>query len=135
MLRLIALLLALLTASALYAQDAAMMRTYLLDELNAAQKSWQQRYVSLKTVAAIERYQQERKDFFHRQLGKMWECPSLNPQIVKSFNKGTPGKDAYRVESILFESAPQFYVTSAMFLPDEMKFKPPFTAATRLVHR
>jgi len=128
MLRFTVFLLGLLTAPALFAQDANMMRTYFLDELNTAQKAWQQRYDSLKTAADIEHYQQERKNFFRQQLGKMWERTPLNAQIVKTFGKGTPGKDAYRVELILFESAPKFYVTGAMFLPDETKFKPPYPA-------
>ena len=126
MLRFTVFLLGLLFVSALFAQDANMMRTYLLDELGDAQKVWQRRYDSLKTVADIERYQKERKDFFQRQLGKMWERTPLNPQITKTFDKGTPGKDAYRVELVLFESAPKFYVSGAMFLPDATKFKPPY---------
>ena len=126
MLRFIIFLLALLFVPTLFAQDATMMKGYLRDELDAAQKSWQQRYDSLKTVADIERYQQDRKDFFLKQLGKMWERTPLNPQITKTFEKGTPGKDAYRVELVLFESAPKFYVSAAMFLPDSTKFKPPY---------
>lgn len=103
-----------------------MMRIYLLDEWKTAHISWQERYNSLKTVADIEQYQQERKAFFWQQLGKMWDKTPLNPQIVKAFKKGTLGKDAYRVEMILFESVPNFYVTGAMFLPDETRFKPPY---------
>jgi cephalosporin-C deacetylase-like acetyl esterase len=127
-LRITAFLLGLLFAPALFAQDADMMRKYLLNELATAQKAWQQRYDSLKTVADIEKYQQERKDFFRQQLGKMWERTPLNAKVVKTFSKGTSGKDAYRVEMVLFESAPGFYVTGAMFLPDETKFKAPYPA-------
>ncbi|MCL2743602.1 MAG: hypothetical protein FWE67_07110 [Planctomycetaceae bacterium] len=119
-------LVVMLLVSPLFAQDGTMMRTYLLNELEVAQKAWQQRYDWLKTAADIERYQQERKEFFQRQLGKMWDKTPLNPQIVKTFEKGTPGKDAYRVELILFESVPKFYVSGAMFLPDPTKFKPPY---------
>jgi len=128
MLRTAVFLLGLLFAPALFAQDAAMMRKYLLNELDTAQKAWQERYDSLKTVADIETYQQERKDFFRQQLGKMWERTPLNAKTVKTFGKGTSGKNAYRVELILFESAPNFYVTGAMFLPDETKFQPPYPA-------
>jgi len=128
MLRFTFLLLGLLTAATLAAQDANMMRTYLLNELHTAHHSWQERYDSLKTPADIEVYQKERKDFFRQQLGKIWERTPLNPQNVKSFTKGTPGKDAYRVELIIFESAPKFYVTGAMFLPDETKFQAPYPA-------
>ena len=128
MTRFFPLLLLVMLTSTLFAQDGTMMRTYLSGELESAQKSWQKRYDSLKTVADIEQYQQERKDFFRRQLGQMWDHTPLNPQIVRTFEKGTPGKDAYRVELILLESVPKFYVTGAMFLPDATKFKPPYPA-------
>ncbi|MCL2711219.1 MAG: acetylxylan esterase [Planctomycetaceae bacterium] len=128
MLRLTIFLLALFVAAPLLAQDATMMRTYLLNELAEAQKSWQVRYDTLQTVEDIERYQQERKDFFWKQLGKMWERTPLNPLVVQSFTKGTPGDNAYRVELVLFESVPDFFVTGAMFLPDETKFEPPYPA-------
>ncbi len=128
MFRFLTLFFSLLAVPTLFAQDATMMRTYLLDELGSAQKSWQRRYDSLKTVADVEQYQKERKDFFQRQLGKMWDRTPLNPRITQSFEKGTPGKDAYRVELVLFESAPKFYVSGAMFLPDATKFKAPYPA-------
>ena len=128
MLRFALFLLGLLSVSPLAAQDVYMMRKYLLGELRTAQHSWQERYDSLKAIADIDTYQQEHKAFFRQQLGKMWERTPLNANIVKTFGKGTPGKDAYRVELILFESAPKFYVTGAMFLPDETKFKPPYPA-------
>ena len=128
MFRLTALLLGLFFAPTLLAQDANMMRTYLLNELHTAHHSWQERYDSLKTPEDIERYQQERKNFFRQQLGKMWEQTPMNPLIVKSFSKGTPGKDAYRVELVLFESVPDFFVTGAVFLPDETKFQAPYPA-------
>ena len=126
MLRFFAFFFGLLFVPTLFAQDANMMRTYLLDELGTAQKSWQEQYDSLKTVADVERYQQERKDFFRKQLGKMWDRTPMNPQITKTFEKGTAGKDAYRVELVVFESAPKFFVTGAMFLPDAAKFKAPY---------
>ena len=126
MLRFSVIVLGLLFVPTLFAQDPSMMRTYLLNELDTARQSWQERYDTLKTVADIELYQQERKDFFWQQLGKMWEHTPLNPLVVKSFSKGTPGKDAYRVETILFESVPDFFVTGAIFLPDETKFQPPY---------
>ncbi len=114
--------------SPLFAQDGTMMRTFLLKELDDAKDAWQRRYDSLKTLDDIKLYQEERKDFFRRQLGKMWDKTLLNPQVVNSFEKGTPGKDAYRVELVLFESVPKFYVSAAMILPDATKFKAPYPA-------
>ncbi|MDR0869196.1 MAG: acetylxylan esterase [Planctomycetaceae bacterium] len=105
-----------------------MMRTFLLNKIAEAKTDWQQRYDQLKTADDIIQYQTERKEFFQHQLGKIWDKTPLNPQITKTFDKGTPGKDGYRVEMVLFESAPKFYVSAAVFIPDVTRFKPPYPA-------
>ncbi|MDR1964751.1 MAG: acetylxylan esterase [Planctomycetaceae bacterium] len=111
------------------AKPKEMMKTFLSGEIAKAQTVWQQRYDKLKTVDDITKYQTERKEFFIRQLGKTWDRNSpLNPQITKTFEKGTHGQNAYRVEMLLFESVPKFYVSAAVFLPDPTRFKPPYPA-------
>jgi cephalosporin-C deacetylase-like acetyl esterase len=106
-----------------------MMKTFLSGEITNAKTVWQQRYDKLKTIDDITKYQTEQKEFFLRQLGKMWDRNSpLNPQVTKTFEKGTVGKNAYRVEMLVFESVPKFYVSAAVFLPDVTRFKPPYPA-------
>ncbi|MDR3196863.1 MAG: acetylxylan esterase [Planctomycetaceae bacterium] len=110
-------------------QPKEMMKTFLSGEIANAQTVWQQRYDKLKTPDDITKYQAERKEFFLRQLGKTWDQNSpLNPQVTKTFEKGTAGKNAYRVEMLVFESVPKFYVSAAVFLPDVTRFKPPYPA-------
>jgi hypothetical protein len=106
-----------------------MMKTFLSGEFAQAKTVWQQRYDKLKTIDDITKYQAEHKEFFLRQLGKTWDRNSpLNPQVTKTFEKGTAGKNAYRVEMLVFESVPKFYVSAAVFLPDASRFKPPYPA-------
>ncbi len=108
------------------ADPKTLMRTYWLGELAEAKNRWQQRYDSLKTVPEIEQYQAERKEYFFKQLGQMWEKTPLNPKIIKTIEKGEQGKDAYRIELVLFESLPNFQVSGAMFLPDPTRFQAPY---------
>lgn len=103
-----------------------MMRTYLLEEIAKEKENWKTRYETLKSPEQVREYQQQRKVFFRKQLGKMWEKTPLNPKITKTLNKGTSGTDAYRIETILLESVPGFYISGAMFLPDETRFQPPY---------
>lgn len=106
-----------------------MMRSYLLGEIAKERENWQRRYDTLKTVEDVQKYQDERITFFKTQLGLTkgsWEKTPLNPRVTKTFQKGTPGKDAYRVEMVLFESQPNFFVSGAMYLPDETRFKGPY---------
>lgn len=110
-----------------------MMRDYLLDEIEIARKNWQAEYDSLKTVEDVQAYQAVRKKFFAEMLSldvpdEIWQRTPLNARVTKTFEKGTSGKDAYRVEMVVFESSPGFYVSGAVFLPDETRFEPPYPA-------
>lgn len=106
-----------------------MMKSYLLGEIAEAKNVWTERYGQLKTIEQIKIYQDERKRFFLDRLGKTWDRDApLNPQILKTFEKGTAGKDAYKVEMVVFESVPGFYVSGAVFVPDPTRFSPPYPA-------
>ena len=69
-------------------------------------------FEQLKTPEDVAKWQQERRDFFLRQLGGFPERTPLNPQIA-----GTRNFDDYRIEKIIFESQPGFYVTATLYLP------------------
>lgn len=54
-------------------------------------------------------------------LGGFPERTPLNARVT-----GVIARDGYRVEKILFESRPCFYVTALLFLPDPGRFAPPY---------
>lgn len=54
-------------------------------------------------------------------LGGFPERTPLNARVT-----GAVAKDGYRVEKILFESRPAFYVTALLFMPDAARFAPPY---------
>ncbi|MGL4593516.1 MAG: alpha/beta hydrolase family protein [Thermoguttaceae bacterium] len=105
-----------------------MMQSHLFHEIDRKREEWQRNYESLKTPEAITSYQQSRKEFLLKQLGEMWEKTPLNPQITKTLQIGTPEKNAYSVEMLLFESTQNFFVTGAVYIPDSTRFKPPYPA-------
>ena len=67
---------------------------------------------ALGTPEELTAYQQRRKNFFVEQLGGFPERTPLNPQVVGQFEG-----DGFRVEKIIYESRPQFFVTATLFLP------------------
>ncbi len=77
-------------------------------------------FEKIKSVAAAEKWAQERHDFFLKQIGGLPERTPLNAQIVGTL----PGK-GYRVEKIMFESRPKHHVTGTLYLP---LTKPPYPA-------
>ena len=91
--------------------------------VDEAQARWEANYETVKTPEDLATYQKVRKDYFWRQLGALWDKTPLNPKIT-----GRLTKPDYRVEKVVFESLPHFYVTGTVFLPLEEKFAPPYPA-------
>lgn len=74
----------------------------------------------IKSAAACQAWQQERKAFFLERIGGLPERTPLNPQIT-----GTLKGQGYRVEKIMLETRPAFHLTGNLYLPDT---PPPWTA-------
>ncbi len=72
----------------------------------------------LKTIGDWQERQQKVKEILDKTVGPFPEKTPLNGVIT-----GTIQKPGYRIEKIVFESQPQFYVTSAMFIPKNLKEK------------
>mgnify|MGYP002622290156 CR=1 FL=1 len=69
-------------------------------------------YEALKSREDCERWQQERREFFLRQIGGLPERTPLYAQLV-----GELAGAGYRVEKILFECRPGHHVTANLYLP------------------
>jgi len=54
-------------------------------------------------------------------IGGLPERTALEPQIV-----GTTVRPGYRVEKVIFQSLPKYYVTALLYLPDARQFTPPY---------
>ena len=67
----------------------------------------------LQTPADWKQRQQQVQSQLQKLIGPFPEKTPLNPHITDTLRK-----DHYRVEKLVFESQPQFYVTAALFVPD-----------------
>jgi cephalosporin-C deacetylase-like acetyl esterase len=64
--------------------------------------------------------QKKVKDILMKIAGPFPEKTPLNPKVT-----GILKKDGYRIEKIIYESMPGFYVTGCLFVPDGLKGKNP----------
>ena len=74
----------------------------------------------LNTKADWQKRQTQVRNTLMDIIGPFPEKTPLNAQIT-----GVIKKDGYRVEKIIYESMPGYYVTAALFVPDNLKEKAP----------
>lgn len=94
-------------------QPRKLLSNYLLNE---AQKQFDARRATLKTIntpEAIKTRQDDLRARFLKAIGPFPERTPLNPKVV-----GKDQRDGYRVERVIFESRPGHHVTAALYLPD-----------------
>ncbi|NPV08475.1 MAG: prolyl oligopeptidase family serine peptidase [Anaerolineae bacterium] len=78
----------------------------------------------LRTTTDFEEYRDKVRRNLWEVLGGMPERTSLDPRLV-----GMLERDGYRIEKVIFESRPRFYVTALVYVPTGGK--PPFPAVLR----
>jgi hypothetical protein len=98
-----------------------MMNHYLRGLAQQEFENWKEEYENRDTPEQIAEYQNRLHEKFIEAIGGLPERTPLNPQIT-----GTISREGYKVEKVIFESQPKFYVTAALFLPDCEKYKPPY---------
>ena len=74
----------------------------------------------LSTKADWEKRREEIKETLSQVIGEFPEKTPLNAKVV-----GISEKEDYRVEKIIFESQPNFYVTGALYIPNNLEGKAP----------
>ena len=75
---------------------------------------------ALKTKEDWINRQKKVKEILNNTIGPFPEKTPLNSKIT-----GVIKKDGYRIEKVIFESMPGFYVTGILLLPDKIKGKAP----------
>lgn len=98
-----------------------MTRHYLMQQVHARWERWQEDYEKIKTPEALVEREKALREKFVAALGGFPERTPLNPQVT-----GVLKRDGYRVEKILFESQPKFYVSAILFLPESDRFAAPY---------
>jgi hypothetical protein len=83
--------------------------------------TWKKNYELRKSPEERTKHYKELKKKFIDAIGGLPKRTPLNPQIMGTIDCGK-----YKVEKILFQSMPDFYVTGDLFLPNNKEFKPPY---------
>jgi cephalosporin-C deacetylase-like acetyl esterase len=78
-----------------------------------------QKVNSIRTLGEWQQRQQWLKKILPEVVGSFPAKTPLNATIVKSYDK-----DFYRLENIIYESQPGYYVTSSLFIPNGAKNAP-----------
>ena len=102
--------------------DQQMLRCYLRDRIGAALDKRKEQFEELiKAPESIPSYQKRMKQHFIDHLGGFPEQTALNAKTVDKKDYAD-----YRMEKVLYESQPGFYVSGLFYLPDPSQFEPPY---------
>lgn len=93
-------------------EPARMMERYLCAKADEALARRMERLEAIQTPGQFAEYQAAVRQFFIDRLGGFPERTPLNARVV-----GRIEGDGFRVEKVIYESRPKFYVTAALFLP------------------
>lgn len=89
---------------------------HLADKAYAILDKRSDKVAAYRTLADWQQRQQWLKKTLQETVGPFPEKTPLNATITKTIDK-----DGYRLENIIYESQPGYYVTSALFIPDKVK--------------
>lgn len=93
-----------------------MQQEWLVAEVRAAEQRGNARRDALKTRADAEAYVQSVQQRIRDCFGPLPEKTPLNAKVTKTLQR-----DGYRIECILFESRPNYFVTGNLYLPEGRK--------------
>ncbi len=97
-----------------------MVHEYFVAEVRRIMQRRDERIAALRTKADAERYVEDVRNKVADCFGPWPERTPLNPRVT-----GTVERDAYRIENVVFESRPEFYVTANLYVPKGLKAKAP----------
>ncbi len=89
-----------------------MMQDYFVEQVRAAERRGLRIKESLKTKADAEAYVTSVRQKIATAFGPMPEKTPLNPRVT-----GVVDRDVYRIEKVIFESRPGFFVTANLYVP------------------
>ena len=95
----------------------------VFNRIVAADRACDAKWLSLKTPDEVAAYQREVREKAVAALGGFPERTPLNGRTV-----GTLERPGCRIEKVLFESRPNFFVTGHLYVPEDPKLKGPFPA-------
>ena len=89
-----------------------MMHNYLNGLAETALAERREKFEAIDSLDTLSEWQEDRRDYFIDQLGGFPDCNPLNARVVDSKDY-----EDFRLEKIIFESRPNFFVTGVLYLP------------------
>ncbi|MFO0901466.1 MAG: acetylxylan esterase [Pirellulales bacterium] len=89
-----------------------MVQEHFVDQLREFESQREHRRSTVKDAAAAERYVHEVRQRIRSAFGPEPERTPLNARVTRTISR-----EAYRIENVIFESRPKFYVTGNLYLP------------------
>jgi cephalosporin-C deacetylase-like acetyl esterase len=93
-------------------QYPEMLLAHLTGKLNALAGRWDKEREAIRDAAALERRNRFVRDKFVEMIHGYPERNPLRPVVAK-----VSRRDGYRVENVMFESRPDFFVTGNLYVP------------------
>jgi cephalosporin-C deacetylase-like acetyl esterase len=90
-----------------------MLLSWLAQQLNGLARDWDGKRAAIRTAADLEGRNRFVREKF---LGMIHGLPDRSPLSARTVR--TEAADGYRVENILFQSRPDFWVTGNLYLPE-----------------
>ena len=104
----------------MYRDNDNALYNYYLSQVEEIVSEREAQVAKLTTKKDWENRQKEIKKILSKTMGIFPKKTLLNAKVV-----GVSEKEDYRVEKIIYESRPNFYVTAAMYIPANLKGKAP----------
>ncbi|MEK6478282.1 acetylxylan esterase [Catalinimonas sp. 4WD22] len=103
-----------------YGDQSNALYKEMVDEASAMLEQRAKHIAGLKTEKAWKQRQTEVREKLMKIVGPFPEKTPLNPQVTE-----TLVKDGVKLEKLVYESQPGFYVTAALFMPENLEGKAP----------
>lgn len=97
-----------------------MVHEHYVGQVREIMERRSERLKSLQSRAEAEKYLAEVQEKIQQCFGPWPERTPLNAQVT-----GVVERETYRIEKVIFESRPQFYVTANLYVPKGLKGKAP----------
>ena len=93
-----------------------MVQEYFVDRAREIERKSLAAKAALKTKADAEKYVRDVQEKIRQCFGPEPERTPLNAKVT-----GVVERDAYKIEKVIFESRPEFYVTANLYVPTNRK--------------
>ncbi|HID23391.1 MAG TPA: hypothetical protein EYP14_13475, partial [Planctomycetaceae bacterium] len=102
-----------------------MVQEYFVEQAHRFERSRLERLAKLSTKADAEAYVQGVRKKIREAFGPFPERTPLNPRVTRVVER-----DQYRIENLVFESRPGFFVTANLYVPQGRPFPAPGVVGT-----